>query len=316
MPDRPERRDRAVEQHEARRELQPHAVDQRERLADDLDRVDLGEPRAVVAVVDVPQLGDELRLLARVGYRTPSAPSRAGSASMFSFTASMKSAVSFERSSSESFPAMPKSTRPIVPDLVQHHDVRRVRVGVEEPVAEDHRHPRLRDQVRRAGAAPRSCTRRRRRRGAGPLEELEREDARPRVAPVDPRDAHVRMAGEVAVELLGVPRLHAGSRAPGGSCARTRPRGDRVDEVERLHPVAHEARDLVHELEVGLDLARRVRPLHLDGDALPFGRTARCTWPIEAAAIGFSLELEEQLLDGQAQLLLDDARAPPRTGTA
>jgi hypothetical protein len=40
-------------------------VDERERLADHLERVDLGEPRAVVAVVQLAQLGDEL-LLARL----------------------------------------------------------------------------------------------------------------------------------------------------------------------------------------------------------------------------------------------------------
>ena len=41
----------------------------------------------------------------------------------------------------------------------------------------------------------------------------------------------------------------------------------RVDEVERAHPLAREPRGLVEEGEVGLDLARGVRPLHLDRDA-------------------------------------------------
>ena len=58
-----ERRDRAVEEHEARRQLELQAEDQAEDLADDLDRVDLVQARAVVAVVDVAQLGDELLLL-------------------------------------------------------------------------------------------------------------------------------------------------------------------------------------------------------------------------------------------------------------
>ena len=60
--DRPERGDRAVEEDETRRQLQVHPVDERERLPDELDRVDLREARAVVAVVDVAQLGDELLL--------------------------------------------------------------------------------------------------------------------------------------------------------------------------------------------------------------------------------------------------------------
>ena len=40
--------------------MQVHRVDQPERLADHLDRVDLGQGRAEVAVVELAQLGDEL----------------------------------------------------------------------------------------------------------------------------------------------------------------------------------------------------------------------------------------------------------------
>jgi hypothetical protein len=42
--------------------VQVHRVDQREALADDLDRVDVVQARAVVAVVELPQLGGELVL--------------------------------------------------------------------------------------------------------------------------------------------------------------------------------------------------------------------------------------------------------------
>ena len=51
--DRAERRDRLVEDHEPRREAEVHPVDQRETLANRLDRVDVREPRAVVAVVEL-----------------------------------------------------------------------------------------------------------------------------------------------------------------------------------------------------------------------------------------------------------------------
>ena len=37
----------------------------------------------------------------------------------------------------------------------------------------------------------------------------------------------------------------------------------------------------------------------------PFGSVARCTWPIEAAAIGFSSKSDERLLERQAELFLD-----------
>ena len=39
----------------------------------------------------------------------------------------------------------------------------------------------------------------------------------------------------------------------------------------------------------------------------PFGSTARCTWPIDAAAIGSLVELEEEPLDRLAELLADHA---------
>ena len=61
-----------------------------------------------------------------------------------------------------------------------------------------------------------------------------------------------------------------------------------VDEVERADALLRQARRLEEQREVGLDLARRVGPLHLDDDRRPFGSVARCTCPIEAAASGFS----------------------------
>ena len=66
---RAERRDRLVEDDEAGRQPQVHRVDELERLADHLDRVDLGEPRPVVAVVDLVETRREAR---------PRAPSDTG----------------------------------------------------------------------------------------------------------------------------------------------------------------------------------------------------------------------------------------------
>src|SRR5262249_31772985 len=54
--------DRLVEQHEPRGQAQVHAVDEIEGLADDLERVDVGEADSVVAVVDLAQLLGELLL--------------------------------------------------------------------------------------------------------------------------------------------------------------------------------------------------------------------------------------------------------------
>ena len=50
-----------------------------------------------------------------------------------------------------------------------------MRVAVEEPVPEDHRHPRVGHPVRELRAAPRATTRRGRGRGLRPVEAVERQ---------------------------------------------------------------------------------------------------------------------------------------------
>ena len=60
--DRAERRDRLVQEHVARGQMEVHLVDELEALADDLDLVDLGQPDAVVARVELAQMADELGL--------------------------------------------------------------------------------------------------------------------------------------------------------------------------------------------------------------------------------------------------------------
>ena len=91
-PDRADRRDRLVEQHEARRQPQVHRVDQREGLADQLERVDLaaGSSRSSASRSRAARR--------RTAPRCPSGSARrgrraaCGSASMFSLAASMNSA--------------------------------------------------------------------------------------------------------------------------------------------------------------------------------------------------------------------------------
>ena len=162
----------------------------------------------------------------------------------------MKSRVSFDMSSSVSFPASPKSTSPIRSGR-EHEDVRRVRVAVEEAVAEDHRHPRLGDQVREPAAL---LERPRVELEVGELdavEELERQHARARVAPVDARHRDVRMAGEVAVERVGVAGLLAVVELLPDRARELVDDLARVDEVERADALLREPRRLVEQLDVG-----------------------------------------------------------------
>ena len=135
----------------------------------------------------------------------------------------MKSRVSFDRSRSVSLPQRPKSTRPIRSGD-EHEDVRRVRVAVEEAVTEDHRHPRVGDDVGEPAAL---LDRPLVEHEVGELhavEVLHRQHARAGVAPVDARHRDVRVAGEVDVEGVARCAPPGGSRAPAGSSARTRRR--------------------------------------------------------------------------------------------
>ena len=81
----------------------------------------------------------------------------------------------------------------------------------------------------------------------------------------------------------------------------------RVDEVELANALARDPGRRRHQLEVGLDLARRVRTLHLDDDLGVVGQGR----PVHLADRGRGdrslVELDERLLDGEAELLADDA---------
>ena len=197
-----------------------------------------------------------------------------------------------------------------MPDLVavaEDEDVGRVRVAVEEPVPEDHRHPGLGDQVREAAALLHLPRVERQVGELHALEQVEREHARARVAPVDARDLHVRVAREAVVEGLGVAALEAVVELLADRARELVHELARVDEVERAHPLAREPGGLVEEREVGLDLARGVRPLHLDRDA-PAVRKRR---PVHLAdrrgRDRGRIELGEELLDREAEVFADHA---------
>ena len=139
---------------------------------------------------------------------------------------------------------------------LEHEDVRRMRIGVEEPVPEDHRHPRVGQPV--GDVAP-LVGPHRLEVEVGDLrarEVLEREDPRRRVLPDHPRDDDAARPREVAVERLRVARLvPVVELEPDRACELVHELL-RIHELERLHPLAQEPRGLVEETEVGLDLRR------------------------------------------------------------
>src|SRR5579862_6389486 len=84
-----------------------------------------------------------------------------------------------------------------------------MRVAVEKAVAEDHRHPRLGDEVGELAALLERPLVELEIAELDAVEILEREHPAARVAPVRPRHDDVRMAREVAVEGVGVACLAA-----------------------------------------------------------------------------------------------------------
>ena len=306
MPTEPTVAIGAVEQEVARRQLQVHRVDQLKRLANDLQRIDLGEARAVVAVVHLAQLGAELLLaLARIANAEIGEPLRQD-------VDVLRGGVDEE----------PRQLRHVVvgelagraevhePDragLVEHEDVRGMRVAVEEAVPEDHRHPRLRDLVREIAPLVEG---QRQRVDVGELralEPLERQHAGPRVRPVHLRHADVRLAGEVVVERLRVPPLEPVVELLADLPGELVDEPARIDEVERVHALLHEPRRLVEQREVGLDLARRARPLHLHGDLLAVRKRRAVHLADRRRRDGLAFEVEEEPLDRVAEVLDDHA---------
>src|SRR5262249_11240896 len=141
----------------------------------------------------------------------------------------------------------------------------------------------------------------------GALEQLERKHPLPRIRPVDPRDLDLGIAREVAAEDLGVARL-----GPVVELRADRPRElvddlFRVDEVERAYPLLGKTGGLVEQRDVRLDLARRVRPLHLDRNALAVGQQRVVDLADRGSGCRSLVELEEGLLDRQAELFADDS---------
>ena len=182
-----------------------------------------------------------------------------------------------------------------------------MRIAVEESMAEDHRHPGSRDQVRQVAAL---VERQRGRVDVGELdalEPLERQHARAGVRPVDARHVHVRVAGEVAVERLRIAGLQPVVELLPDLARELVDERPRVDEVERPHALLHEPRRLVEQREVGLDLARRAGALHLHRDLLPVRENRAVHLADRRGRHRLALELEEEPVERVAEVLLDHA---------
>ena len=180
-----------------------------------------------------------------------------------------------------------------------------MRVAVEEAVPEDHRQPGLGDDVGESAALVDRPVVGLEIRELDALEILERQHALAGVAPVEARDDDVRVAGEVAVEDLGVAALlPVVELLPDRACELVDDLAT-VDEVERMDALLDEPRRLLEQLDVALDLARGVRPLHLDRDLLPVRKHRAVHLSDRGSRHRHLVELEEEATDRLLQILGD-----------
>ena len=117
----------------------------------------------------------------------------------------------------------------------------------------------------------------------------------------------MRVADEVAMEGLGVAPLEPVVELLADRACELVHELAHVDEVERPDALLGDSRRLVEETQVGLDLLRRARPLHLDRDDVAVREHCAVDLADRGRGQRLAVELEEEALDRLAELLADDA---------
>ena len=117
----------------------------------------------------------------------------------------------------------------------------------------------------------------------------------------------MRVTDEVAMEGLGVAPLEPVVELLADRAGELVHELAHVDEVERPDALLDDSRGLVEEAEVGLDLLRRARPLHLDGDDVAVREHRAVDLADRGRGDRLAVEFEEEALDRLAELLADDA---------
>ena len=300
-----ERGDRLVQEHESRRQVEVHLVDQLEPLPDELDLVDLGQGDAVVARVELVQVADELGLTRLVVANAEIAQPLGQGLDV------LGGGVDEERRQLRHVvvcepPGLAEVDETDPLGMAEHEDVGRMGIAVEDPVTEDHRHPGLGHHVRQPSPLVVRELLGVKIGDLCPLQELEREHPRPGVAPVDARHAHIWVACEVSVEGAGIASLLAIVELLAHRAGELVHKALRVDEVECSHAILGDLRRLVEQRQVGLDLPRRRRSLHLHRDAPAVGKHGRMHLTDRRGGDRLFAELEEQALDWLTELLAYD----------
>ena len=117
----------------------------------------------------------------------------------------------------------------------------------------------------------------------------------------------MRVAGEVLAQRVRVSRLLAVVELLPDRARELVDQLANVQEVECAHPLLRDARRLVEQRQVGLDLAGRAGALHLDGDDLAVRQHGTMNLADRGGGDGLAVELDEQSLEGVTKVFLDDA---------
>ena len=273
--DAPQGRERLVEQGKPRRQLHLHPVDQCERLADYLERVDLTERGALVPVEHLAQLDPKLLLLLLVEAHPQVVQPPRQCIDVLVHAVDQKPGEPIHVALGERADLAEVDQAKTA--VGQHEQVRGMRIAVEHAVAKDHLEPGVGDQKRQPP------TLFHRRIGEldltelSALEPLERQHPLAGVRPVHLGDLDALVLGEVAAKHLGVATLDAIVEFAADRAGELVDDADGVHELQPLHPLSHPSRDLVEQHEVGFDLRGRGGTLHLDRDCRPLWSSARCT---------------------------------------
>ena len=172
-------------------------------------------------------------------------------------------------------------------------------------MAEDHRHPGVRELVRDVASLVRPHRLEVEIGDLRPAQELEREYPRRRVLPDHAWHDDPFVLREVAVERLGVARLVPVVELEPDRARELVDELLRVHELQRLHALAEETRSLVEEAEVGLDLIAGGRALHLHGHLLPVGEDGAVHLADRRRCDRREVELEKRPIHPEVELGLD-----------
>ncbi len=192
------------------------------------------------------------------------------------------------------------------PAVRQDEDVPRVRIGVEQAVAQHHLEERRRPLERDLAAREPEPRERRMIVDPDALDPLHDQHPPGRPLPEDLGNAEVRAALEVLPEPDGVRRLDEEVELPPDGAAELVHDARRVVGLQLSHMVVDERRDPAQDADVAADGPLDVRPLHLHHDRPAVGQHGPVHLGDGRGGDGTGVKFGKKRLEGRTELLFHD----------